>query len=79
MTSARTVRLHGGPYHGKAVAIPVGNDHFHIVGWDPVSLLKGITEDQDNPSNVETREGTYSQVSGRGNENEFEWDGWVSH
>ncbi len=76
---AKTVRLHGGPYHGRTVDIPADHNHFHIVGMNPASLLRGITEDQDNPANIETREGTYSQVSGPNNRNEFEWDGWVSH
>lgn len=64
MPESRTVHLYGGPYHGQYVAIPVESDHFHI----RLSL----------PQNPE-REGTYSQVSGAGNREKFEWDGWRSH
>lgn len=75
----RTVHLHGGPYHGHEMAIPAGHDHFHVRGNDPESTYRGITEDQDNPADIEWREGTYSKVSGPDNKDNFEWDGWVSH
>lgn len=61
---SRTVNLFGGPYHGQQIAIPVEKNHFHIRLQLP-----------DNP----LQEGTYSQVSGLGNKDNFEWDGWVTH
>jgi hypothetical protein len=72
---SRTVQLHGGPYHGKAVAVPLGQDHFHVAGYEPA---ESITEDEGH-IHVRTRRGTYSQVSGSKNRNDFEWDGWVDH
>lgn len=73
---ARTVYLHGGPYHGLEVTIPEGIDYFHIQGHDRESTYRGITEDQDTPIDIEVLSGTYSQVSGPNNHNNFEWDGW---
>lgn len=70
---AKRVLLHGGPYHGKVVDVPEQNDHFHIMGMIPKGTAFGVE------GHVETREGTYSQVSGPNNRNDFEWDGWVSH
>lgn len=75
----KTVHLHGGPWHGRVVNLVAEADHFHVMGMDPSSLLRGIIEDQDNPAEIDTREGTYSQVSGPNYRNDFEWDGWVSH
>jgi len=61
---ARTVRLHGGPWHSRVTVLPADRDHFHILEFDPSSP-------------VEPREGTYSRVLGH--PYDFEWDGWVSH
>lgn len=70
---AKTVRLHGGPYHGHTIAVPEGNNHFHVVGTQPVAY----GDDDQKPVGVQ--EGTYSQVSGPNHQHDFEWDGWVSH
>lgn len=69
---ARTVALHGGPWHGRAVAVPVGQNHIHIKGLD--TSLPPEFDPEALPSQVPTREGTYSAVSGQ--PNDFEWDGW---
>lgn len=71
----RTIALHGGPMHGKAVAVPVGQDHIHIRGLDE-RVPDIFDPNPELPAQVPTREGTYSQVSGR--PNDFEWDGWVA-
>lgn len=71
---ANTIHLNGGPWHGQVVAIPDDRDHFHIIM--PV-LSPPEFQQAENPSGIETREGTYSQV--RGLPGEYEWDGWVSH
>jgi len=63
--NTRTVTLHGGPWHGRIVALVVEANHFHI-NMFPYG-------------GTHAREGTYSQVSGPNNQNNFEWDGWVSH
>lgn len=67
---SKTVQLHGGPWHGQEIAIPTGQDHFHIMG--PSKPLEG-------DEIVPVREGIYSQVAGPRHTHDFEWDGWVSH
>lgn len=72
------VRLHGGPWHGRTVAVQDDRDHFHII--EPVMLPTEFEEpDDDTPvdSQVKVREGMYSQV--RASPGDFEWDGWRSH
>lgn len=71
----RTVQLFGGPYHGKAVAVPVQVDHIHVQGYEPA---ESITPDEGH-QHFNTRRGTYSQVSGPNNRDHFEWDGWDQH
>lgn len=79
------VLLHGGPWHGKRVAVRDGRDHIHIVM--PV-VDTNILGYHKNPANdfplptdrVKTREGTYSIVRHSHNApHDFEWDGWVTH
>jgi hypothetical protein len=71
------VLLHGGPWHGRVVAVQEGRDHIHII--EPVAIIGDFTEtdDRDEPIHVETREGMYSQVAM--SPGDFEWDGWRSH
>lgn len=76
---AREVRLHGGPWHGRVVAIEEGRDHIHIreaVQEAIDRVLKEAPEDAGF-AQVPIREGMYSRVFGM--PNEFEWDGWRTH
>lgn len=77
MTS-KQVRLHGGPLHGTYLVVRDDEDHIHIESFGPECLLSAPQE-QDSTEHVVTREGTYSQVAGPDNRNNYEWDGWVSH
>ncbi|WNO27287.1 hypothetical protein SEA_JEMERALD_48 [Microbacterium phage Jemerald] len=76
---AKTVLLHGGPYHGRYVAVPAENDHFHIREMPQDAFERAMHDEVDTFHVVQSREGTYSQVSGPNHHNDFEWDGWVSH
>lgn len=70
------ILLHGGPWHGRIVAVQDGRDHIHIV--EPVGRLADLFDDDSTqPTTVETHEGTYSVV--RYSPTDFEWDGWISH
>lgn len=82
---AYEVFLHGGPWHGRRVAIEDGRDHIHILEALQEAIDRAI---QAAPpadqifATVPVREGTYSQirnVSGQVVPGEFEWDGWVTH
>jgi hypothetical protein len=69
----RNVQLHGGPMHGKMVAVPAGQNHIHIQGMDE-KANPWEAPDQEAPLSALMRRGTYSQVSGY--PHDFEWDGW---
>jgi hypothetical protein len=73
---SQTIDLHGGPWHGRTVELPDGQDHFHIVG--PMDLPVDYTAESADMEigQVHTREGMYSRVCRSRN---FEWDGWLSH
>jgi hypothetical protein len=71
----RNVQLHGGPMHGKLVAVPAGQNHIHIAGMDDEAMIRAYQrEAEDTPVSSVMRRGTYSQVSGY--PHDFEWDGW---
>lgn len=76
---AKTITLHGGPWHGRTTAIEDGRDHIHIV--EPINdAVKRVLEEAEGDQEfitVPMREGTYSRVAGR--PDDFEWDGWRSH
>ena len=75
---AQNITLHGGPWHGRTLAIEDGHDHFHII--EPFPTPKAERAENDGeffPKNLKTREGTYSRVGTTGYD--FEWDGWTSH
>lgn len=75
---AHQVRLHGGPWHGRLVAVQDGRDHFHII--EPVQGVQSfLEEDDETPPTLEVRvrEGMYSRVLH--SPDDFEWDGWRSH
>lgn len=74
----RTVNLYGGPLHGKQMTIQSDVDHVHIKGLVP-QKFDPFKEFDFNDVGVPTRTGTYSQVRGPGNQDNFEWDGWVTH
>ncbi|QCW22316.1 hypothetical protein SEA_LUNA18_48 [Microbacterium phage Luna18] len=71
----RTITLHGGPWHGRIVALELGANHFHV--REAIGPIFGVPSTYDTPMSY--REGTYSQVSGPHYPNEFEWDGWTTH
>jgi len=73
---SRTVKLHGGPWHGQLVSVEDNRDHIHVVTpiMQPPTRLMDPVRHPD--ATLPTREGTYSQVQGE--PNDFEWDGWVS-
>ncbi|UVG34614.1 hypothetical protein SEA_CHEETO1_49 [Microbacterium phage Cheeto1] len=75
--SSKTVTLHGGPLHGKTMAVPLDWDHFHIAGMPNLADLYSTMNDETSPLESVTRQGTYSRVAG--SSTDFEWDGWVSH
>lgn len=70
----RVVDLHGGPWHGRRVAIPPKAVRLHITAPfekpGNFTVAEAVGESKVTPK----REGTYSQV--RGTQNDFEWDGW---
>lgn len=78
---AKTIRLHGGPWHGQLVALEDGRDHMHIREAVQDAIDRAINtaapEDGEIFARVPVREGTYSRVFG--SPNDFEWDGWVTH
>jgi hypothetical protein len=69
------VKLHGGPWHGRIIALPDDKDHFHILGSATETAQEYTEEDEIKP--VELRSGMYSRVVRC--PNDFEWDGWVGH
>jgi len=72
----KQVLLHGGPLNGKWMMLDDNVNHFHIEEFTPPSQAQYRGE---LPAEPETRIGTYSQVSGIENRQNFEWDGWVKH
>lgn len=64
--------------HGQTIAIPGDWDHFHVAGMAPLPAeFYGSAEPTETIPESSIRKGTYSSVSGR--RGDFEWDGWVSH
>lgn len=67
---AQHIKLHGGPMHGKEVALQDGVNFFHIAKpLDPI----GIYAEADAPIESNIKQGTYSRVR---DSTDFEWDGW---
>lgn len=67
---AENISLHGGPWHGKAMAIPEGTN---VVRVNRAALFKPGTLMDAVPSEVPFQEGQYSRVR---HTKDFEWDGW---
>lgn len=72
--SSRNVRLHGGPLHGKIMAVPEGVKYIDVQGVkeEPVNFDGSAV-----PQVVPTRTGQYSRVIGK--PEDYEWDGWKSN
>lgn len=64
---SQDILLHGGPCHGKLLALPDGVNLLRV--------LDAIPADAEDPDDeVELRAGTYSRVLY--SKTDFEWDGW---
>lgn len=72
--TAKQVKLYGGPFHGETRIVPPELRVLFVI--QPITDINRLfQEDVTEPASIETRQGRYSEVSGR--RDEFEWDGWV--
>lgn len=76
---AQTIRLHGGPWHGRVTAVEDGRDHFHIIEPVADAIERAIKAEapEEGVQVVPTREGMYSRA--HNSKTDYEWDGWRSH
>lgn len=70
---AKAVKLFGGPWHGKEIAIPDEWNCVHLAET-PVIGQQMFMEPSDTIEHIPIREGHYS--SAHNSSTEFEWDGW---
>lgn len=75
---SRHVMLHGGPLHGKEMAVPAGWTCIAVETFVPPAE-DYFNEQPSTPADhtITTKTGHYSQVAGR--PDDFEWDGWRPH
>ena len=73
---AQNIKLNGGPFHGRFVAIEDHAQHFYTVHQMP-ELTKLSEPLPTEDSLVPTRRGRYSRV--HNSPHDFEWDGYMPH